>query len=70
MEKVWKNLLWCCEIVFGCGLFALGFSLFLEPHAINVGGLSGLVMIVVHLLGFGSVGVLVGVINLPLTIFG
>ena len=70
MANVRKTAVWCVKIVFGSALFALGFSLFLEPHSINAGGLSGLGMIAVHLLGFGTVGTLVGIVNLPLTVLG
>jgi len=54
------------RIVVGSALFALGFDLFLAPNALNTGGISGLAQILVELLGFGSVGVVVALINLPL----
>ena len=56
MKKTMKLLLWVLEIVVGCALFSLGFDLFLAPHNINAGGLSGLAMIFVELAGRGSVG--------------
>ena len=55
-------------IALGCAIFGLGFNLFLKSGDMNIGGLSGLGMIIVHLLGFGSIGVVTAVINLPLFI--
>ncbi len=54
------------KIAIGCALFGLGFNLFLAPNKLNAGGLSGLAMILVHLLGKGSVGVFTAVMNIPL----
>jgi uncharacterized membrane-anchored protein YitT (DUF2179 family) len=54
----------------GSAIFALGFSMFLMPHDMNAGGISGLAQIIVELLGFGSVGTLSILINLPLFILG
>ena len=51
-------------------MFALGFDLFLEPNGLNAGGLSGLAMVITHLLGFGTVGTITAVINLPLFAVG
>lgn len=53
---------------FGCALFGLGFSLFLVPHGLNAGGLTGLAMVLVHLTDFGTVGVVSAVMNIPLFI--
>lgn len=52
----------------GCALFAVGLDLFLMPGGMNAGGLSGLAMILVHLLGFGTVGVVTALMNVPLFI--
>lgn len=52
--------------VLGSALFALGFSCFLLPNEISTGGISGVALILVELLGFGSVGALSIFINLPL----
>lgn len=52
----------------GCALFALGFDLFLIPGGMNAGGLSGLAMVFVHLTGFGSVGMITALLNIPLFI--
>lgn len=70
MKKFFDALLWLAQILGGCALFALGFDLFLEPHGMNAGGISGLAMILVHTLGFGTVGALNILINLPLFIIG
>ena len=59
----WKSTL-------GCAVFALGFDLFLEPHDLNVGGMSGLAMVLRKLLGFGSIGVLTAMLNVPLFLLG
>lgn len=58
-----KNLM--C-IVGGSALFALGFALFLQPHHINVGGVSGLGQLVTHVTGIGSVALWSVLINIPL----
>lgn len=69
--KNWKeNLTWLLYTVVGSALFALGFDLFLEPYGMNSGGISGLAMVAVHLLGFGSIGTLSILINLPLFLLG
>ncbi len=70
MEKGMKTLIWFCKIIGGCALFGAGFALFLEPNDLNAGGVSGLAMMLVHLLGFGSVGMLTMLMNLPLFIVG
>ena len=53
---------------FGCALFGLGFSLFLVPHGLNAGGLTGLAMVLVHLADFGTVGMVSALMNIPLFI--
>ena len=66
-----KQLLWdILKITFGCALFGLGFSTFLNPAGLNVGGISGLAMVLLHLTDFGTVGTITLLINLPLFIFG
>ena len=54
------------KTVIGCAVFGVGFNLFLEPNALNAGGIAGFAMAIVHLLNFGSVGLLSALINLPL----
>ena len=66
MGKGKKTLLWLVKIVVGCVLFSVGFAFFLEPNNVNAGGITGLAMIVVHLLDFGTVGLFTMLINLPL----
>ena len=68
MKKGMKTILWIAKIILGCALFSAGFAFFLEPNHVNAGGITGLAMIVVHLLGFGNVGTLTLLINLPLFI--
>jgi len=46
MKKFRKILFEILLISVGCGLFGLGFSLFLEPAGMNAGGLSGLAMVI------------------------
>lgn len=57
-------------IAVGCALFAIGFDLFLEPHSINIGGMSGLAMILVSISGWGSVGIVTALLNIPLFLTG
>ena len=68
MEKGLKTLTWFGKIIVGCVLFSAGFAFFLEPNQVNAGGMTGLAMIIVHLLKFGTVGTLTMLINLPLFI--
>ena len=63
-------MIWFGKIILGSAIFALGFSLFLQPNDMSAGGISGLALIFVELTGFGSVGILSIVINLPLFILG
>lgn len=70
MKNAGKIAVWVLRIIIGTSLFALGFDLFLLPNDINVGGLSGLAMVLVHVLGVGSVGLVTTLINLPLFIIG
>ena len=70
MKTVFQTALWIGKIVLGCLLFALGFDLFLEPNALNAGGLSGLAMLLHHWLKIGTVGMITMLMNLPLFIIG
>lgn len=58
------------KITVGCALFGLGFNLFLEPHGLNAGGISGLSMVLVHFIGVGSIGTVTALLNLPLFAIG
>lgn len=57
-------------IALGCLIFALGFDLFMEPHSVNVGGVSGVAMLLVEVTGIGSVGVFTAILNVPLFLMG
>lgn len=70
MRAFWQKFGWIATTVVGSAMFALGFALFLQPNDLNPGGISGLAMAVVELTGFGSVGSLTILINLPLFILG
>ena len=69
-NKIWSTLLEVIKTAIGCALFALGFDLFLMPGGMNAGGLSGLAMILVHVTGLGTVGVVSALMNVPLFILG
>lgn len=70
MRQFWHKFGWIPATILGSTVFALGFALFLQPHHMNPGGISGLAMILVELLNFGSVGVFSILINLPLFLLG
>lgn len=58
------------KIILGCAVFGVGFNMFMLSHNMNVGGLTGLSMILVHLLDFGTVGTVTALINIPLFALG
>jgi len=66
MQMIWN----IGKTAIGCVLFALGFNVFLLPHDLNAGGITGLSMIVVRLLNIGSIGLWTALINLPLFVLG
>ena len=70
MENLRKKYGWIVSTLLGSFIFALGFDFFLAPNDLNSGGISGLAMVAVELLGFGSVGALSILINLPLFALG
>lgn len=70
MKKSLENVLWIAKIVLGCAMFAVSFDFFLEPNALNAGGVSGLAMVLVKFIGFGSVGRVTMLMNLPLFALG
>lgn len=70
MKSLWAMYKWVFFTLLGSAVFALGFSLFLSPNDMSAGGISGLAMVIVELLQFGSVGTLSILINLPLFILG
>lgn len=69
-KRIWKEILWAGTTAIGSVLFALGFAIFLIPNDINTGGISGLAMILRELLGFGSIGTLTLLMNIPLFLIG
>ena len=54
MHKIWEDYRWIPATAVGSAVFALGFSLFLQPNEISPGGISGLALVAVELLGYGS----------------
>ena len=70
MKKIWEKADWIVLTALGSAVFALGFSLFLEPNNINAGGISGLAQAVAHIFGLENVGVLSVILNLPLFFVG
>lgn len=70
MEKLWKSYGWVVKTLLGSAIFALGFSLFLEPNNINSGGISGLAQAIAHVVGIQNVGLLSVLLNLPLFLIG
>ena len=66
MDTFRKQFGWIVVTILGSALFAFGFSCFLMPNDISPGGISGLALVAVELLRFGSVGSLSVLINLPL----
>ncbi|MBQ2785105.1 MAG: YitT family protein [Oscillospiraceae bacterium] len=70
MKTVAQSIVWFLKIAAGSVLFALGFNLFLLPNELNAGGISGLAMIAVRVLDFGSVGMITMLVNLPLFAIG
>lgn len=70
MKQFWQKIRWVVATLAGSAVFSLGFSLFLEPCGLNAGGISGLAQVLVRLCGFGTVGGISIVINLPLFLLG
>ena len=70
MQSVWQKYKWIPQTVLGSAVFAAGFAFFLQPNDLSPGGISGLALLLVEVLGFGSVGVLSILMNLPLFILG
>ena len=70
MKNMLRSFLDILQIIVGCALFGIAFDMFLEPYHMNAGGLSGLAMILVQLMGVGTVGMVTFAINIPLFAFG
>lgn len=70
MKTTMHRFRWISTTVLGSAIFALGFDLLLIPNEMNTGGVSGLSMVIRKVLGFGSVGVIQILINIPLFLVG
>ena len=70
MKAVWHKISWVLWTAVGSAIFAFGFAVFLLPHDMNAGGISGLAQVIVEIIDFGSVGTLSIIINLPLFVLG
>lgn len=70
MRNFYKRFRWIPTTILGSLLFSLGFDLFLLPHELNAGGVSGLSMVLHKVVPFMSVGIIQIIINLPLFLFG
>ena len=70
MKEQWHQYKWILSTIAGSAIFAAGFSLFLLPNDMSSGGVSGFALVLKEVLGFGSVGGISILINLPLFILG
>ena len=70
MQKLWQKYKWIPQTVFGSAVFAAGFAFFLQPNDLSPGGISGLALLLVELTGFGSVGTVSILMNMPLFVLG
>ena len=70
MKNIWRRFGWIPATILGSTIFSLGFSLFLQPHDMSAGGISGLALVFVEVFHVGSVGSLSILINLPLFLLG
>lgn len=52
--------------IIGCGLFGVGFNMFLVPNGLNAGGITGLSMVIGRAIGYDGYGVISVIINIPL----
>lgn len=69
-KTIWGNIRFVALILFGSACYALGFDLFLLPHQMNAGGVSGAAMLICAALNWDGVGFLTLAINIPLFILG
>lgn len=70
MKKLWNKFGWILMTIVGSAIFGAGYAVFLGPNDLNAGGITGLSQVIVELVGFGNVGTLSMLINLPLFIIG
>ena len=68
MKNARETIIFAAKLLLGDAIFSVGFNMFLSPNGLNAGGLSGLAMVLVHFLNFGTVGVVTAIVNLPLFI--
>lgn len=68
-SQLFRNLL---LILFGSLMFSLGFDLFLDPNGFTCGGVSGIAMLIVHVVDtkWLTIGILSALINIPLFFLG
>ncbi|WP_209862336.1 YitT family protein [Paenibacillus shirakamiensis] len=69
VKPLFKTISQCLTVIFGAALIALGFNLFLVPHQLLSGGVSGLAMLTGYFTNF-QIGTLYFVYNIPLLIAG
>lgn len=69
MKKVWDTVWFTAKVLFGCCLFGISFNLFLAPHNMNIGGVSGLGMAFLEFTGIRGIGVGTFAVLLNLPIF-
>lgn len=69
MNKHKKIALDVLFIVSGSMLFALALNLFIVPNGLTSGGITGVAIIINHLIGF-PVGITTIILNIPLLLFG
>ena len=70
MREFWQRYRWIPATIFGSAVFSAGFAFFLQPNDMSPGGISGLALVAVKVLGFGSVGLYSILMNLPLFLLG
>lgn len=70
MHKLWQKYGWIAGTIVGSAIFSAGFAFFLQPNDLSPGGISGLALIMVEVLNFGSVGLYAVLMNLPLFVLG
>ena len=70
MKTFWHNYRWILGTIVGSVLFSAGFAWFLQPNDFSPGGISGLALVMVEVMGFGSVGLFSVLMNLPLFLLG
>lgn len=71
LKKISRSFILDAVIIwFGSSLFALGLDIFLEPNNIAPGGVSGVAMIIKHIIPGLPLGVTIVALNIPLFLAG